>query len=286
MPEVRVASFNLWGIEGREVQNSVAFAAQRMGPAVGNALAVGFQEVWYQHQLARVRDAWLGAGQFSSRRSGAVVWQSQSPGSWAVLVPDTPALSVPNFAFDNSSGLALCVQGRLSDAFYDRYRVAQVPDRFAYKGVLAALVVHQGVRRAFVTTHMNNADGDAAGNARAWQIEQLAGDLRWIDRNWNAPVILTGDFNIDAIRAINDASSVARVLYSRLLSAARAPNQWFWDVNARQQQPNPPVRTSHNGLEAIDLHLLDDRTRSQVVFAALDDQASDHFMVESSWVEP
>lgn len=295
MGVIRIASFNVFGIQGRDIEQAVVQCAQRMGPAiVPTAIAIGFQELFFQHQLTRVRNAWLGAEQqtFSSLRGQVRVWQSQLPGSWACLAPATPTVHVPGFAFDNSSGLGLCVNGRIVDAFFDRFRVGQAPDRFAHKGVLAVLVRQNGVRRAYVTTHLNNSSNDQAGGppsqsgrARAWQIEQLANDLRWIDRFWNAPVCVVGDFNIDSIRAIHNASSVERFLYARLLSAARAPGRYFCDVNARAHA-NQPLRTSVTEPTAIDLHLLD-RMEGRTALAfntyACD---SDHFLTESHWSEP
>jgi endonuclease/exonuclease/phosphatase family metal-dependent hydrolase len=285
MPQARIASLNVFGIGGRDVTDAIALAAQRLGPAQADVLALGFQEAFFRHQVERIRDAWLGRGQFCSRRGAVEVWQSQSAGAWSCLVPATPALRVPGFAFDSSSGLALCVQGRLTHTFYDRYRFAQAPDRFAYKGVLAALVVKDGVRRAFLTTHLNNSENDPAGRARAWQIEQLASILRYVDRAWRAPVCLLGDFNIDARAALLHARSLERILYARLLAAGRAPGAFLWDVNTRERLPNAPLRTSVTHETTIDLHLLD-RTagRSGLAFSthAAD---SDHFLTESRWNE-
>lgn len=286
MPEVRIASFNVFGIEGRDIAASVTQAAARMGPSQASARAIGFQEVFYQHQLAHIRNAWLGAGVFASTRSKVIVAQSQSPGSWACLSPDTPALIVPGFDFDNSSGLALCVRGRLSDCFFDRFRVGYAPDRIAHKGLLAALVVDDGVRRAFVTTHLNNSSNDRLGYARAWQIEQIANDLRWIDRHWRAPVTLLGDFNIDAIRALVAAASLDRILYARLLAAGRAPGTFFWDVNARERLPNPATPTSMQHPTAIDMHLLDRTDGRTGLSFSTHDAGGDHFLTESVWVEP
>jgi hypothetical protein len=285
---VRIASFNVFGIDGRDVESAVQRAAAQVGPAGASAAqAVGFQELFFQRQAVHVRNAWLGpvAQQFSSLRSYVRVWQSQAPGSWACLIPETPALVMPGFPFDNSSGLSLCVQGRLLDCFFDRYRAAQTPDRFAYKGIVAALVRQGSVPRVFVNTHLNNSSNDLQGHARAWQVEQLASDLRYIERHWRAPVHIVGDFNIDATTALQNPYSVDRALYGRLLSAARAPGQYLYDINTRVHG-NAPIPTTTSGTKAIDLHLLDRTAGKSGLSFTTRPCDSDHLLTTSQWSEP
>jgi hypothetical protein len=291
---IRVASFNVHGIGGRDIADSVRASVARVSPGDPCAVAVGFQEVFFQRQLSQIREAWLRAGpsrQFVTDRSKTRVWQSATPGSWACVAPNTSRVFVPGFAFDNSSGLALCVQGRLLDTYFEPFRFAQTPDRFAAKGILVARVRTNSMQRVIINTHLNNASNDRAGNdpndqgrARARQIEQIASHVRWVDANWRAPVILLGDFNINVRNAVANPGSADAFLYARLLSAGRARGTAWWDVHARLHLPRPPIPTTQDG-KTLDLHLLD-RTRGRTNFTFFATPChSDHLLTESVWDE-
>lgn len=291
MSIIRVASLNLAGLNGRDVTTSITESAKRLGPTQPDAFAMGFQECFFNAQLARIRDGWLGAGQFSSVRSGVRVWQSTSPGQWACLAPATPQVHVPNFSFENSSGLALCVRGRLLETYFERYRYAQTPDRFAYKGLLVALVSAGNSQRVVITTHLNNSANDEAGDdpsdwgrVRAHQIDQIANNIKWINAHWRAPVLIIGDFNINSVDAIANRSSTNCRLYSRLLAAGRSPGNWWWDINANTHQMKP-IPTVPNKTAAIDLHLLDKSPGNIGVSFTTYPADSDHLLTESQWNE-
>ena len=294
MARVKVASFNLWGIDGKCVDGAVDGALSQVGPQAQDVVAVGFQEVWFQRQLAPIIKGWVGPGATTRAFSGVTCHHlTTPPGSrWRCLVPEVGSAGIPGKLLELGSGLATCVRGPVRDAFFTPFRGGYIPDRFAHKGLLAVLFTPPGLSpRAVVNTHFHDYSNDAYGGARSTNIEQLAETVRWIEEHWRVPCTLIGDFNIDARRCYMDPEHcIDRNLYRRLLTVRKSRNQFWFDVNVHfnKQQPVP---TQANGTGAIDMHLLasaDGKSEFEFVacaFGTAGNYLSDHKLVCSSWGE-
>jgi endonuclease/exonuclease/phosphatase family metal-dependent hydrolase len=196
-----------------------------------------------------------------------------------------PAAGIPGIKqLELSSGLALCVRGTVKDAFFTRFRGGYSPDRFSNKGVLAALLDSGETRPyAILTTHFHDYSNDAFGGARRNNLQALASVVRWIDENWAVPIVVTGDFNIDARQAHEQEPSIETVLYKELVILRKPPGHWWLDVNATVNAPMPK-RTQREGERAIDYILLSEpKLASQLSFDCAS-CGSDHQLVTSSWI--
>lgn len=293
MPKVQLASFNLWGIDGKDVGGAVANALQKVGPQISEVIAVGFQEVWFKRQLVPILQGWIGDDPSPTDYTD-VECHSEGPdgGSWKCLVPKAGSAGIPGRTLELGSGLALCVRGTVHDAFFTRFRGGYVPDRFAHKGLLAVCFTPPGLsRRALVNTHFHDYSNDEYGGARRTNIEQVAETVRWIDEHWRVPCTLVGDFNIDARGSYLDPEpTIDRTLYRNLLTVRKSKGRFWYDVNAQVHQRSP-ISTQANGRHAIDLHLLSNTEGKSdfafvgYVFEREGGLLSDHKLVCSSWSE-
>ncbi len=279
---LRAGSFNVQGIKGRDVGPSVDSAARALPPSDPCLWAVAFQEVFFAHQAAAIRQRWLGAGASAVPRAKVTIWRNPARTPWRALVPITTRVDVPGFAFELSSGLVLCVQGTVADSFFQRFRGGYFPDKVASKGLLCALVRRGGERHAFIATHFHNAGSDRFGGARAHQVEQLANAVKWIDANWRAPIALLGDFNIDSLAAYKSTSDIERTLYSRLAVAGRSRERPHFDVNA-QCNGFVPLATSTDGNKTLDKVLLGAAPKRGSASFEISAHASDHQLICAQW---
>lgn len=273
---VKVASFNLFGIGGKDVSPAVAFA-QGIVPATDPALeAIAFQEVWTEPQRDAVLDAYLGPGATATARTNVDIYR-QGTRAFRALVPRVPGvISMPL-----SSGLVLCVAAPVRDCFFVEYRGGAIPDSLAHKGVLAALVEPSGrPRRAIVATHMHDYSNDRFGQNRWAWIDTIISCVQWINRNWNARCVVLGDFNIDSITAYSDDGSADYRLYTRLIRIGMGNNAVWYDINARVHAGRP-IRTTAN--KAIDHHLVAGETPTGATFSAHSTPHSDHYLTVSTW---
>ena len=290
MARIKIASHNIWGIDGK---STVAFAEKtqaEVGPNDAEAFAIGWQEVFYNHQMLDIRERWLGASPRRFEHGNVRFWRSTRRGNhWRCLVPIVPAVGARPFGvnlgrLELSSGLVLCVRGTVLDTFFQRYRGGYVPDSLANKGVLAALVRRGGRRYAVVNTHFHNSAPDHWGRARTYQIEQLANAIKWIRSNWHKQsTILVGDFNIDSVRAYQRSEPLITTLYTRLISATGGVPATFWDVNAQLHQFSPVTTVAASRREAIDMHLLHPEAHLAGKTFATKNTGSDHLLTVSEF---
>jgi len=281
---IRFASFNVFGIGGRDVTQAVDAAAVALPPTDPAVSAVAFQEVWHRAQLTLIVDRWVGAGSLITTRTNVDIHRAPN-GAWRCLVPVVPPVNPPvGPELPLSSGLALCVRGPVDDSFFSPFRGGEVPDRFANKGVLAALVRTPGQpRRAVVATHFHDYSNDAWGRARNNNLDVLSSSVSWIKKNWKVPIVLLGDFNINSKAAYAHAHDAYHRLYSRLVRLTMARDAAWWDVNARFTALQP-MATHGNG-KAIDHHLGSDPGVAAVpMFQALPGAGSDHLLTISQWL--
>ena len=290
MASIRVASFNVFGIEGRSTNASVEGAATALGLKPGDAppelLAIGFQEVYRKRQLQHLRSIFVGDDE-RLKRGKVDIWAPRNRKGFRCLVPRTRPVVIPVLKevikplnLELSSGLALCVRGKVLRSFFQPFRGGFSPDRFSSKGVIGALVRHQGQRYALLNTHLHNSDNDHAGRARANQIDQLAAAVQRVTRKWRAPIILLGDFNVDAKAAYGRTDPVAINLFARLLRTGHTQGAHFFDLNG-QAHDFQPLATNGEG-KALDLHLLSGLSPSGPQFD-VSDQGSDHLLTIGSW---
>ncbi|MBX3125691.1 MAG: hypothetical protein KF718_03205 [Polyangiaceae bacterium] len=273
---MRVASFNVFGIGGRDVGPAIAFAQGLVSPADPELRAIGFQEVWTAAQRDRVLASYCGSAPTETVRANVSIFRSGT-GAWRALVPRVPA--VPSMPL--SSGLVLCVKGPVADSFFVRYRGGAIPDSLAHKGVLAALLAVPGEpRRAIVNTHMHDYSNDRFGSYRWSWLDTIVSCVQWINRNWNVRTLLLGDFNIDSIEAYRDSASANYRLYARLIRIGMGDGARWYDVNARVNAGSP-VRTTRS--VCIDHHLVAGETPAGASFAAHQTPASDHYLTVSRW---
>lgn len=282
MTSVKVGSFNVWGIDGKDVAATVAAAHD--GFDWSEAWALAFQEVWFKHQLAAVDAAWKLTGGASSKVQNVFV--ETAPSGWTRLYPDAPPLSRPlplGPQLELTSGLCLLVRGTVRECFFHRYEEdGFIPDKFASKGLLAALVDQpDGTSATFVCTHLHNNDNDrgANGRARFQQLDELAGWLKRMIEIWHAPVYLLGDFNIDA----RSQSPVEMTLYDRLVSLAGVA----WNDLNLVAHAGKVVPTLRDADETLDHHLASRRPDTPVKFVTLPigsgKSGSDHRLTVSAW---
>ena len=273
---VRYASFNLWGIGGRDVLGAVNFAKQHFSPADAQASVIGFQECWTGEQRTRVLDGYVGAAAAPRNYANVQIWRD-GESRWRCVVPKTKI--VPGM--DLASGLALCVSGVVRDAFFVLYRGGAIPDSLAQKGVLAVLFEARGQpRRAVINTHMHDYSNDRFGQYRYAWLDTIASCVSWIDKHWRVPTTLLGDFNIDSEAAYDRSSEPDFRCYSRLIRIGLKSGQTWYDVNARTNQ-GKPVKT--NSSRSIDHHLVRGETMTKPSFQSLETPASDHRLTLSQW---
>ena len=292
MGRTRVASFNVWGIDGKDVTNAVDAAVAQVGPATPGILAVGFQEVWFRHQLAPILQRWVGLAENVSRYVDLECRYSDRVPGWKCLVPTAGSAGIPGLReLELGSGLALLVKGSIRDAFFVKFRGGYVPDSFAHKGMIAAYVAPNGLPpRAIVNTHFHDISNDKYGGARQNHLEQLASVVKYIDIYWRVPTIIVGDFNIDSRAAYRDGNpTVERVLYNRLVTTGKPAGTFWFDVNA-QCNGFKPVPTQSDVDGAIDIHLVSDgRPERNFQFERFRFAASggpvfsDHRLIVTSW---
>lgn len=292
MGRSRIASFNIWGIDGKDVTNAVDAAVAEVGPSTAGIVAVGFQEVWFRHQLRPILERWVGSGDEVSRYVGLECRYSARVPGWKCLVPTVGSAGIPGLReLELGSGLALCVRGAIRDAFFVKFRGGYVPDAFAHKGMIAAYVAPAGLPPcAIVNTHFHDISNDTYGGARQNHLEQLASVVKYIEVYWRVPTIIVGDFNIDARAAYSAGDpTVERVLYNRLVTTRKPAGSFWFDVNARCNDLKPlPTQSDADG--AIDIHLMADGTVEKDFqferfrFASDDGAAfSDHQLLVTSW---
>jgi hypothetical protein len=283
---ISVSSFNVFGVEeSHDVPGFLDLAFAHLPPGSADLLGIGFQEVWFQSQLSALLDRLL-AGRRETSAFTRVTAHRAADSSYKCLVPDLPAAGIPGIRrLELSSGLVLCVKGTVRDAFFTRFRGGFTPDSFSNKGVLSALVRSDLGTYALLTTHFHDYSNDALGGARRNNIQALASVVRWIDDNWRVPIVLVGDFNIDARRAHLTQPSVETVLYRQLITVRKAAGAFWFDVNARVNAPTPII-TQNGGSHAIDHHLLSQSASTSnhrfETFVA----GSDHQLIKSSWDVP
>lgn len=292
---VKFGAFNVFGIGGRNVAASIAEAAKALLPDDPSLSAISFEEVWHRDQLTHIVNTWVGANAAITTRTNVDIYRAPN-GAWRCLVPLVPPVKpLVGPELPLSSGLALCVRGPVKDSFFSPYRGGEVPDRFANKGVLAALVETPGQpRRAIVGTHLHDYSNDAWGRARNNNLDVLASALGWIRDNWRVPAIVLGDFNIDSRAAYHKTDETHRRLYLRLVRLTLSGNAAWWDANARFTSFNPMA--THDGGGAIDHHLGVEPQGVVPLFQALTrgttgstsnkndgPGGSDHFLTISQW---
>ena len=293
MGRVRVASFNVWGIDAKDVTQAVDGAVGQVGPSQPGIVGIGFQEVWFRHQLRPILERWVGGGDTVSRYVDLECRYSARVPGWKCLVPTAGSAGIPGIReLELGSGLVLCVKGAIKDAFFVRFRGGYVPDSFAHKGIIAAYVAPPDSRpRAIVNTHFHDFSNDDYGGARQNHLEQLASVIKYIDVYWRVPTIVVGDFNIDSRIAYRAGDpTVERVLYSRLVSIGKPVGSSWFDVNARCNALVPlPTQSDADG--AIDIHLVSDgKPEDGLAFDRFRFDSggvafSDHQMVTTSWSE-
>ena len=291
MGRSRVASFNVWGIDGKDVTNAVEAAVAEVGPSTAGIVAIGFQEVWFHHQLRPILQRWVGLADNVSRYVGLECRYSDRVPGWKCLVPIAGSAGIPGLReLELGSGLALCVKGSIRDAFFVRFRGGYVPDSFAHKGMIAAYVAPTGLPPcAIVNTHFHDISNDTYGGARQNHLEQLASVVKYIDVYWRVPTIIVGDFNIDSRAAYRQGNpTVERVLYNRLVSLGKPAGTFWFDVNARCNGLTPlPTQSDADG--AIDIHLVPDGQPKKNYqferfrFANGGPAFSDHQLIVTSW---
>lgn len=273
---VRFASFNLWGIGGRDVLGAVEFAKRHFSPADEGAQAIGFQECWTGEQRTRVLDGYVGAAAGAKNYANVQIWRD-GEGRWRCVVPRTK----PVPGMDLSSGLAVCVNGVVRDAFFVLYRGGAIPDSLAQKGVLAVLFEARGQpRRAVINTHMHDYSNDRFGQYRYAWLDTVASCVKWIATHWRVPMILLGDFNICSHGAYTRISEPDFRCYARLVRIGLPNSQLWYDVNARANQGRP-VKT--NSSRSIDHHFVHGESVKQATFQSLETSASDHRLTLSAW---
>jgi Endonuclease/Exonuclease/phosphatase family len=294
MAIVKIASFNIWGIDGKDVTDAVEAARGEVGPSSSDVIAIGFQEVWFQHQLDPILTRWVGGGDLESQYVNLTCRYSASSPGWKCLVPTVGSAGIPGLReLELGSGLALCVRGSIRDAFFSQFRGGYTPDSFAKKGMIAVNVVPPGLpARAIVSTHFHDLSNDAYGGARQNHLEQLSSVVNWINANWRVSTVVIGDFNIDSRAAYLDPQpTVEKVLYNKLVSTAMSGGSFWYDVNANANAFEP-LPTQSDAAGAIDIHLLSDSAgKSNIQFDRFRFESngvafSDHQMVRSSWSEP
>jgi endonuclease/exonuclease/phosphatase family metal-dependent hydrolase len=273
---VRFASFNIYGMGGRDVLNAVNFAKQHVAPGDAQSSAMGFQEVWTGEQRTRLLDGYVGAAAAARNRANVQIWRDGTA-RWRCVTPKTR----PAGGLELSSGLALCVSGAVRDAFFVRYRGGAIPDSFAQKGVLAVLFEAAGQpRRAVINTHMHDYSNDRFGQHRYAWLDTLVSCVKWIDRNWSVPTVILGDFNINSMTAYTRTSEPDFRCYARLIRVGLTGTATWYDVNARVNQ-GQPVKT--NATRSIDHHLVKGETMTGATFQSLETPASDHRLTISQW---
>jgi hypothetical protein len=280
---VSIASFNVFGIdEGNDVPGFLDLALRHVSPSDASLLGLAFQEVWFRSQLAAVCDRLL-SGRRETLRFTRVTCHRSAGSPYRCLVPDVPAVGVSGIRrLELSSGLVLGVKGTVKDAFFTRFRGGFSPDSFANKGILSALVQTAAGKYALLDTHFHDYSNDAFGGARRNNVQALASVVRWIDAHWRAPIVLVGDFNIDARAAHQVSPTVEGVLYRELVTVRKAPGAFWFDVNARVNAPMPVV-TQNGGPCAIDHHLLSQAAGTSAHTFRTFVAGSDHQLTVSSW---
>src|SRR5690242_6346803 len=102
---IRVGTFNVQGIGGRDIQLAIDGAAQALPHTDPCLWAIAFQEVFFEPQAIAIRRRWVGEGAQRLPRGQVAIWRDAERSPWRALVPITPRVDVPGFAFDLSSGV-------------------------------------------------------------------------------------------------------------------------------------------------------------------------------------
>jgi hypothetical protein len=280
---VSVASFNVFGIdEAHDVAGFLELGFGHVPATSADLLGIGFQEVWFRSHLSALLGRLLSGRRETSAFTRVTAYRSTAS-SYKCLVPDLPPVGIPGIrSLELSSGLVLCVRGTVRDAFFTRFRGGFSPDCFSNKGVLCALVQSEQGTYALCNTHFHDYSNDQLGGARRNNIQALASVVRWIDDHWRVPIVLVGDFNIDARLAHQLEPNIETVLYRSLITVRKAPGAFWFDVNARTHAPLPLV-TQNGGTRAIDHHLLSQSARTSGHTFQTFVAGSDHRLVLSSW---
>lgn len=280
---VSVASFNVFGIdEAHDVPRFLDLGFGHLPAASPDLLGIGFQEVWFKSQLSALLERLLRGRRETSAFTRVTAHRSaESP--YKCLVPQLSAVGIPGIRnLELSSGLVLCVKGTVRDAFFTRFRGGFSPDVFSNKGVLSALVHGPLGTYALLNTHFHDYSNDGLGGARRNNVQALASVVRWIDDNWRVPIVLVGDFNIDARLAHQVEPNVETMLYRSLITVRKAPGSFWFDMNARSHAPTPLV-TQNGGTRAIDHHLLSTSARTSAHRFETFVAGSDHRLTKSTW---
>lgn len=147
------------------------------------------------------------------------------------------------------AGLAIYTSFPFKNPKFYRFDDLAVPDLFSIKGVLKIEMTIAGFSFALATTHFNDSENDMVdGRARRANIETVRRMVEDVD---NLPIVLVGDFNINAAAT----TGLDRGLLGRLLDAGG--RQWLEAgiENARQNGLATPVPTVAQGRACIDLML-------------------------------
>lgn len=175
MAEVSIASFNVWGIDGKDVKPAIDCALTKAGPSLPTIVAIGFQDVWFEHQLAHVLSGWVaGGGTTTTQFVGLDCRSSAGAPGWKCLVPNVGSAGIPGVkSLELGSGLALCVRGSIRDAFFSKFTGGYTPDSFAKKRMIAVHFAPPGLApRAIICTHFHDFCNDKFGVARRNNLQQ------------------------------------------------------------------------------------------------------------------
>lgn len=275
----RIGSFNLWGIDGKDVGGFIR-AAHDIDWSEGWFL--GFQELWFRQQADALDRTFLSEPSTDTDLRTVTV---RSDGTWSRILPKAPPLDRPlpiGPDLELTSGLAMCVRGSVETAVYVPFvNRGATPDCYAHKGILAVKArCADGAPRAFVTTHLHNSNNDLGrdGLRRQLQLEEIAGLLHSIADHWVLPIALVGDFNTDALDPTDPSP--------RLTALVRSLNRnTLTDMNLATNRA--PIPTLTDGSQSIDFHLLSFAPPGPATFATVlggtPGASSDHMITVTSW---
>jgi len=260
--ELKVLTYNVWGLPGRLIQKPERLAAiARVAPLLG-ADVIGFEETFngITEVLARMKDyphIVRGPGADRLRFSSGLL-----------LVSRWPILSSAHISFSSCHGT----------------------DCFSQKGVVFARVQLPWGEVDFYLTHMNAAGGEAVRTQQLSELSIFMADHS-PDGRYRRPVIVFGDFNFEAASAnynrmrqltgTNDAHSDYVAANRDLPPVAR--NGYTSDPTRNSNQfgrLNPPKRIDFILYKSSTQNRLTVKTSSLAFDAPVDGMhLSDHFGV-------
>jgi endonuclease/exonuclease/phosphatase family metal-dependent hydrolase len=273
-----VASFNTHGAidrSGNVERNISAFLSVERPPFVG------FQEVFFKGQRERLDKGLLGRTRTLVSNNGKTEVLRGQGGAYAHRVA-----SVAASKFNATAGLALYSRFPFTKPRFFEFDGAQVPDKFALKGVLTVEVNLNGFKFILAVTHFHDSANDKVdGRARKANIKTVGQGLAGSS---HLPVVLVGDFNIDA-RA-RGTGKLDDTLFKELMKTRNRrwleAGQEFARLNGFAQ---PPPTVSSGGAR-IDFMLASPAARRPLVSLAHGtyevggDFTSDHRLLRSTLV--